>query len=69
MTEKITLYQIRLTQPERDALTRLAKLTGRTRANVIRRMIRAAADDPAYLRLLGALPLTEEERNDRHNRP
>lgn len=57
------IYQVRLTQPERDALRRLAAETGRTRANVVRSLILLAASDNSYRRALGELPQPERELN------
>lgn len=54
------IYPIKLTDPERDELTRLAALTGRTRANVVRSLIRLAVADPDTARKLGELPQPAE---------
>lgn len=54
------IYSIRLSDRERRALARLAQESGRPQAQVIRRLILAAAMDPRSMQALGNLSERKE---------
>lgn len=55
------IFPIKLTDPERDDLGRLAAMTGRSRPNVIRTLLRLALNDPEVTRKLGEMPPSTTE--------